>query len=169
MFGAAERDNFFGFKDGFMEGLKTSDPDRINPTYTQEMQDRFAKDPEAMQAHRKAILGDINGLFHNGVTRSGSKLSQDFTAMVKSLTEAKLAKKPELLKYFMPNWSPGCRRPTPGPGFLESLVADNVTVIPTKVVDATETGLIDSEGTERPYDIVAFATGFLVDFRTPFP
>jgi hypothetical protein len=39
--------------------------------------------------------------------------------------KTKLAKKEGLYEMLEPSWSPGCRRLTPGPGFLEALVEDN--------------------------------------------
>jgi hypothetical protein len=40
--------------------------------------------------------------------------------------KTKLAKKEGLYEMLEPSWSPECRRLTPGPGFLEALVEDNV-------------------------------------------
>ena len=38
----------------------------------------------------------------------------------------KLAKKPEIFEKILPEWAPACRRISPGPGYLEALVEDNV-------------------------------------------
>lgn len=38
----------------------------------------------------------------------------------------KLAKKPEIFTEILPQWAPACRRISPGPGYLEALVEDNV-------------------------------------------
>jgi len=38
----------------------------------------------------------------------------------------KLASKPEIFEQLLPNFPPGCRRLTPGPGYLEALVQPNV-------------------------------------------
>jgi hypothetical protein len=45
-----------------------------------------------------------------------------FTSSMKE----KLAKKPEIFTAILPHWAPACRRISPGPGYLEALVEDNV-------------------------------------------
>jgi hypothetical protein len=44
----------------------------------------------------------------------------------KSMRE-KLSKKPEIFEKILPEWAPACRRISPGPGYLEALVEDNVS------------------------------------------
>lgn len=50
----------------------------------------------------------------------------------------KLAKKPEIYEMLKPDFSPGCRRLTPGPGFLEALVKDNVHISNSRILRVTE-------------------------------
>jgi hypothetical protein len=38
----------------------------------------------------------------------------------------KLATKPDIYQQLLPSFPPGCRRLTPGPGYLEALVEPNV-------------------------------------------
>lgn len=38
----------------------------------------------------------------------------------------RLEKKPEIFDQILPSFPPGCRRLTPGPGYLEALVEPNV-------------------------------------------
>jgi hypothetical protein len=52
--------------------------------------------------------------------------------------KTKLAKKEGLYEMLEPNWSPGCRRLTPGPGFLEALVEDNVHFSKSSITKVTK-------------------------------
>jgi cation diffusion facilitator CzcD-associated flavoprotein CzcO len=51
---------------------------------------------------------------------------------------------------------------TPGIGYLEALVEDNVQVVTTPIKAFTETGLEMEDGEKRDYDAVICATGFNV-------
>jgi len=55
--------------------------------------------------------------------------------------QRKLADKPELAaKLIPPDFGVGCRRPTPGNGFLEALTAQKTTVITCGLDEITPTG-----------------------------
>jgi hypothetical protein len=78
----------------------------------------------------------------------------------------KLAKRPELIETILPSFAPGCRRLTPGPGFLEALVEDNLEVVTDKIESITESGLRLASGHDVEVDVLVCATGFQVD-RAP--
>lgn len=52
----------------------------------------------------------------------------------------------------------GCRRPTPGNGYLEALSEPNVTVFTEMFQTITEKGFLDAEGNEHEVDIIVCAT-----------
>lgn len=72
----------------------------------------------------------------------------------------KLAAKPEIYNSLRPNFPPGCRRLTPGPGYLEALLEDNVQFIGSGVSEVTETGVRDQLGGFHEVDAIICATGF---------
>lgn len=72
----------------------------------------------------------------------------------------RLARKPEIFKALKPTYPVACRRVSPGPKYLESLVEDNLNFIPKGVRRVTETGLEDEDGTFREVDAIICATGF---------
>jgi cation diffusion facilitator CzcD-associated flavoprotein CzcO len=74
----------------------------------------------------------------------------------------------ELKKRFIPEWSPGCRRLTPGEGYLETLTLEHVNVVHDEIVRFTETGLVTASGQEFEFDIVACATGFNIAYTPHF-
>ena len=67
---------------------------------------------------------------------------------------ARLANKPELADFLIPSFAPGCRRLTPGPGFLEALTEDNVEPITTPIRKVTSTGIMLADGREVELDVL---------------
>lgn len=57
---------------------------------------------------------------------------------------------------------------TPGHGYLEALVADNVTVTRDPILKLTERGIVTKTGSEYDLDIVVCATGFDTSYRPSF-
>jgi len=81
----------------------------------------------------------------------------------------RLAAKPHILESLLPAFGVGCRRLTPGPGYLEALVEDNVDFITTPITRATSNSLILQDGEERKLDVLVCATGFQASAPPPFP
>lgn len=69
----------------------------------------------------------------------------------------------------IPQWSVGCRRLTPGVGYLESLGKENVTVVYGEINEVTEKGCLCDDGKEYPVDVLICATGFDTTFKPRFP
>ncbi|KAK4226301.1 hypothetical protein QBC38DRAFT_537279 [Podospora fimiseda] len=135
--------------------------------YTQEQKDLFAKDPEAYLAFRKKLEDKYWRRF--GAFFRGSPLNSDLRERFIEIMRKRLAKKPELLEHIVPDFSPNCRRLTPGPGYLEAITEDNVEYIRDPISHFTEQGIVTKDGKERKVDAVFCATGANVDMVTPFP
>lgn len=67
------------------------------------------------------------------------------------------------------NFTVGCRRPTPGEGFLEALVEENVTVHTKQMQEITEDGFISHDGVSTKVDAIVCATGFDTSWVPRFP
>jgi hypothetical protein len=67
------------------------------------------------------------------------------------------------------NFNPGCRRPTPAPGYLEAMVAPNATIFTDPIGKIDETGFTDHEGKHYDVDIIICATGFDTSWLPRFP
>ena len=93
------------------------------------------------------------------------KVSRDLVADIMS---EQLGHDPVLTKHMIPSFALGCRRMTPGSGYLQSLRAENVEVVQSSAVRLTETGLVDESGVEREVDVVICATGFDTTFTPHF-
>lgn len=68
-----------------------------------------------------------------------------------------------------PNFAPGCRRLTPGPGFLEALVEDNVALINNGIARMEPKGVVTEDGKLHEIDVLVCATGFYASAAPPFP
>lgn len=89
-------------------------------------------------------------------------------AMHRSMAE-KLAKRPDIAKFLTPTFPVCCRRLTPGPGYLESLVEDHVGFITDPIKKFTKVGIEDQIGNHREYDAIICATGFDTTYKPRFP
>jgi hypothetical protein len=82
----------------------------------------------------------------------------------------KLSNNPRLIEKMIPkNFNPGCRRPTPAPGYLEALSSENTTVFTDAIDTVTQTGFVDHTGTAHDVDVIICATGFDTSWLPRFP
>lgn len=88
-------------------------------------------------------------------------LSQYMTSLLKN--------DPRLCKALIPSFPAGCRRLTPGPGYLESLSKPNVRVVTDPILRILPTGIETSTGETIFVDSIICATGFDLSFRPRFP
>lgn len=98
----------------------------------------------------------------------GTDASRDTRSRFIEVMKQRLARKPELLDAMIPDFSPNCRRLTPGPGYLEALCEPNVAYITTPIARFTATGIQTTDGAHRPVDAVFCATGATTDLAPPF-
>ncbi|KAG9665052.1 FAD/NAD(P)-binding domain-containing protein, partial [Aureobasidium melanogenum] len=136
-----------------------------NFKHSQEELDSFRDNPEAYAKFRSKVEKMVNAAAL--VTLHGSPLQQNFQAINREAMANKLAKKPEIMRVLEPSWPPGCRRLTPGPGYLEALVEDNVNFVSTKIKRFTANGIETVDGKTRDVDLVICATGFDTTCKGP--
>lgn len=74
-----------------------------------------------------------------------------------------------LIDFLIPDFPVGCRRITPGVGYLESLHKPNVQVVTDSIAQITPKGLLTSAGEHFDVDVIVCATGFDVSFCPRFP
>lgn len=70
----------------------------------------------------------------------------------------------EMIEKFIPDWEIGCRRLTPGDGYLEALQKPNAAYVFEPIVRITEKGIQTADGREEEFDLIVAATGFDVSF-----
>lgn len=134
--------------------------------YTEKEKQRFKDDPEYLQAYRTRIeKGFAAGwdMFYRG-----SEINLKFKEFTQGSMREKLGTRDDIKDKLIPNWSPGCRRLTPGDGYLEALTRDNVDVIWGEIASVNENGLLTDAGQQVDVDILVCATGFNVQYLPHF-
>ncbi|KAF2147669.1 FAD dependent oxidoreductase [Myriangium duriaei CBS 260.36] len=134
--------------------------------YSKEQLKEF-EDPVKYLEYRKALESKYWRRFP--ALFQGSRLNEGMRSTFIEIMKQRTAGKPELLDDIIPDFSPNCRRLTPGPGYLESLAEPNVNFIRNPIKRFTETGIETVDGTHREVDAVFCATGAHVDMVPLFP
>ncbi|KAI0882449.1 FAD/NAD(P)-binding domain-containing protein [Annulohypoxylon maeteangense] len=129
------------------------------------LRDSFA-DPAEYVKFRKELESKYWRGFSSWL--KGSELNQKSREEYTELIRKRLAKKPELFENIIPDFSPHCRRLTPGPNYFEAITEDNVEYIQTRIKAFTATGIETVDGKHRAVDAVFCATGANVDLVPPF-
>ena len=141
--------------------------DGANFKYTEE-QHKVMQDPDAYLTYRKMIEGELNQRFSFII--NGSQAQKDARAFSTNEMKTHLKSRPDLLERIMPtDFDVGCRRPTPGNGYLQALTASKTTAYTEQLRAITENGFLDEQGTEVPVDVIICATGFDTSYRPRFP
>ncbi|KAI0907693.1 4-hydroxyacetophenone monooxygenase [Ustulina deusta] len=143
-------------------GDETSiEPIKISP----ELRATF-KDPNKYLEFRK----NVEGTYWRGIESllKGSESNREARENFVKILKERLAKKPDLVDKLKPDFSPHCRRLTPGPGYLEALTEDHVDYIQTPIKRFTENGIETIDGRIREVDAIFCATGANVDSVPPF-
>ncbi|KAK2596480.1 hypothetical protein N8I77_013368 [Diaporthe amygdali] len=99
------------------------------------------------------------------VTFRGTATQKRFWEATDRFMKAKLAERPEIYESLRPPFPPGCRRLTPGPGYLEALLQKNVTFIGSGVAEVDEKSILDQQGNYHEVDAIICATGFDYTFK----
>jgi cation diffusion facilitator CzcD-associated flavoprotein CzcO len=147
-----------------------NDPDMDTEyNFTEETLQMF-QDPKLLRDYRAAIMDRRSNNFKRAIAESDlQKRAQELFR--KSMKErlGDTPKGQQAAQYLLPDFPVGCRRQTPGPGFLEALTQDNVELCWDDVSQITEKGIITRSGEEKEYDVIVCATGFDTSFRPSFP
>ena len=132
--------------------------------------ERFRKDPEYLLQLRRAISDRRMQNF--GRTLAASELQTKAQALFRRTMKERLGnseKGQKLAELLIPDYPIGCRRQTPGPNFLETLVRDNVETRWDDIKKITEKGIMTRSGDELEFDAMVCATGFHTSFQPRFP
>lgn len=128
------------------------------------------KDPEVLRDYRAAIMNRRAENF-NRVIADCDLQQQAQELFRKSMTDrlGNSEKGKRAAELLVPSFPVGCRRQTPGPGFLEAIIQDNIELRWDDISKITERGILTRSGVELEYDIIVCATGFDTSFKPSFP
>ncbi|KAF2232138.1 FAD/NAD(P)-binding domain-containing protein [Viridothelium virens] len=139
-----------------------------NFAYTPEQLQFLEQNPKKYLEYRKQVENELNQRFKFII--KGSEAARNAREYSYNEMATKLKGDPRLCDKVIPkNFNPGCRRPTPAPGYLEALVAENSTVFTDPIGRITPSGFTDHEGKEHEVDVIICATGFDTSWLPRFP
>ncbi|KAF2472257.1 FAD/NAD(P)-binding domain-containing protein [Lindgomyces ingoldianus] len=140
---------------------------QINRVYSEEEKKMYREHPEELKKHRKEIQHGSNRAFTMFEKDSPAQKAA-FKATSQMMLD-RLGGNKELAAKLTPNWEVGCRRATPGPGYLEAFTQSNVSLVTDPISYFTPTGIVTKDGTHHAFDVIVCATGFDVTHRPTFP
>ncbi|KAK6359205.1 hypothetical protein TWF696_000369 [Orbilia brochopaga] len=149
------------------EWAEAKNPDGKDFYFTEADIQRFQDDPEYFYQYRRELEHELNSA--HTVTMRGSDLQKGAISFFTENMKTRLAKKPEIFASLLPPFPPACRRLTPGPGYLEAIVQDNVNFIPQEISHITSDAIVTEDGKVRPVDIIVCATGFDTTWTKRYP
>lgn len=142
--------------------------DGANFAYTPEQMKYLEENPKKYLEYRKQIENELNQRFKFII--KGSQEAKDARQFSFEQMRRKLNGDERLCEKIIPkNFNPGCRRPTPAPGYLEALVAPNAKIFTDSIGHISEKGFVDHEGHEHECDVIICATGFDTTWVPRFP
>lgn len=141
-------------------------PDGKNFEYTAEQKEEF-KNPARLLEYRKKIEHDFNKLYRGLLY--GTEEHEFFHEQSRQIMLDRLKHQAELAEKLIPSWAFGCRRLSPGDGYLEALQKENVSPVFSSVTRVTPDGVEDAEGRSYKVDAIICATGFDTNWCKSWP
>ncbi|KAL6411686.1 hypothetical protein AUP68_05403 [Ilyonectria robusta] len=123
-------------------------------------QEYMARHPDHYHKMRKTLENEASKKFL--FTLKDSPEQATAVGKFQDYMKKRLEGRPDLYEAIIPTFAPGCRRLTPGPGYLESLKEDNVVFCNKPIQQITKNGLTLSTGEEIELDVLVCATGYNV-------
>ncbi|KAG7412186.1 FAD-binding monooxygenase moxY [Fusarium oxysporum f. sp. rapae] len=133
--------------------------------FSRRHQEMLARQPELYYKMRKTLEDEAATTYP--LTLMGTDVQKGAKEFFKKQMEEQLKDRKDLLQ-IIPKFAPGCRRLTPGPGYLKALQQDNVTFISQSIDEVTERGIKLISGEEVELDVLACATGYDVEAPPTF-
>jgi cation diffusion facilitator CzcD-associated flavoprotein CzcO len=134
--------------------------------YSEEEKRAFADKPQVLEELRKANESGLNSIF--GLYLQNHEIQNSMRETFTEQMKNKLKRNEWLQEKLIPQWGVGCRRLTPGIGYLETLAKPSVKVVFGEIESMTEMGCKCNDGKEYPVDILICATGFDTSFKPRF-
>lgn len=138
----------------------------FNPAYTARDRRRF-QDPEKHRAYRKMLQHGMNRGFK--LFKKDSPQNKASTEITIERMRKALNYDEELCKKLIPDWTLGCRRLTPGEGYLEAFLLPHVDLTQSHIKSIDATGINTEDGKHYDLDVIVCATGFDVSNIPHYP
>jgi cation diffusion facilitator CzcD-associated flavoprotein CzcO len=139
---------------------------------------RFVKAVEEVVNSKFKIASPLNSSNHQATCANigslsqlinGSNEAEQVLQFFSSYMTTALRNDEGLMKILIPKFPVGCRRITPGVGYLPALHEENVQVVTDRIVEILPEGIKIRSGEVIDVDAIVCATGFDVSFQPRFP
>lgn len=134
---------------------------------SEEQQRELASNPDKLLAFRKTL--ERYGNLAHGVSIRGSDLQRMAVSMSSDTMRQRLLSKPHIADFLIPSFAVGCRRATPGPGYLEALNGPKVDFVTDSIKEVNPKGILLDTGRQIDLDCIVCATGFDTSGVPQFP
>ncbi|KAK7427365.1 hypothetical protein QQZ08_006134 [Neonectria magnoliae] len=141
--------------------------DGRNTLYSEEQRRTWRENPDQLRQYRRDIEHAMNARFPSFYKHSEAQ--KQGKAFVAEAMRQKLKSRPDLIEKLIPKFELGCRRVTPGHGYLEALTEPNATVVTSGIQKVVSNGIIDNDGVLHEVDVIITATGYETSFVPRFP
>ncbi|KAF5385429.1 hypothetical protein D9757_005446 [Collybiopsis confluens] len=132
-------------------------PGGKNFAYSEEQKRLYAEDPKHALKYRKMIESELNQRFRFII--QGTPEQKSALEFATKDMRQRLRGDQRLIDAIIPTgFTVGCRRPTPGNGYLEALLEPNVQVFTKMFQKITQKGFTDHQGKEYEVDAIICAT-----------
>jgi hypothetical protein len=122
-------------------------------TFSEEEKKQFKDDPAYHLEFRRRIEAEVNFLTDMFIV--GNPVQKEIhTSMIQQMKDRIGSGHEELKAKLIPNWAPGCRRITPGDGYLETLVQDHVQPVFGEIERLTENSVEMMDGSQHQVDVL---------------
>ncbi|KAF7591734.1 hypothetical protein BBP40_001178 [Aspergillus hancockii] len=128
-----------------------------NRTYNDQEKEYFRRTPQAYYDYRMKLERNMSQAF--AMLWKDSAASKALWSRAESHIKSRV-EDPELRQKLTPNFTPGCRRWTPGEQYITAVQQPHVHLVEDHVAALTEHGLRTDAGDEYECEIIVCATGF---------
>ncbi|KAL5590061.1 hypothetical protein FOVSG1_011928 [Fusarium oxysporum f. sp. vasinfectum] len=135
--------------------------------FTEAQINAFKTDKAAFLEYRRKLLDGSTKAF-NLYYKDTDMQKQAFQAN-KRLMHERLKGNKEICSRLIPDFEVGCRRVSPGHGYLEALIEPNTAAVFDGIKCINESGILDNNNIQHDVDVIICATGFDVSHRPAFP
>ncbi|KAK6364431.1 hypothetical protein LTS17_012196 [Exophiala oligosperma] len=150
-------------------GSKYASDSGENFDYSEEQKASWGKDKGEYLRYRKMVERELNIRF-KFILRNTKEAQEALEYSYEEMSR-RLSYDQELISHIIPTtFNVGCRRPTPGTGYLEALTSPKSKVYFETVHSITPGGFKQTSNSEEvPVDVIICATGFDTSFRPRYP